>query len=85
MLVAPLGSDPSQHWEHTTIYTKHAISTAKLPLETACSEAANPFTQVHKEHRSPQAIMASSNTFMCHWLPPHGHRHLHSAYEAEVR
>lgn len=83
MLAAPLGSDPCQHWEHTTVYTQHAISAPKPPLETASPEAASHFTPAHKEHKDPQAFPASGNTFTCHWLPPRGHHHLRSTYEAE--
>lgn len=84
MLTALLGSDLSQHWERTTVYTQHGISTPKPPLETACPEAASPFTLAHKEHKGPQDSPASSNAFMCHWLPPYSHHHLRSTYEPKV-
>lgn len=80
MLAAPFGSDPSQHWEHTTIYTQQT----QPPPETARPEAVYPSTPVHKEHRGPQASPVSSDTFMCHCLPPYGHHHLSSTYGAEV-
>lgn len=72
MLAAQLGSDPCQHWEQTTVYTQHAISTLKPPLETARREDVSP----QKKHEGPQAFPATSDIFMCHWLPPHCHHHL---------
>lgn len=86
MLAALLGSDPSQHWEHTTVYTQHAISTSKPPLETTYPQAASasPFTPAHKEHEGLQAFPASSNAFMCHWLHFHGRHHLRSTYNMEL-
>lgn len=70
MLAALLGGDPGERWEHTIIYTKHTIITPKSPLETAAPQAVNPFTPVYREHGSPPAFLASSDTFMCHWILP---------------
>ncbi|KAK9521099.1 hypothetical protein VZT92_020936 [Zoarces viviparus] len=80
MLAALLGSDPSQHWEHITVYTQHTPE----PPETACPEAASDFTMAHKDHQGPEVLPACGDTFMCHWLPPHGHHHLCSARQAEI-
>lgn len=48
MLAALLGTEPLQHWEQTTVYTQHAISTPKPPPETGRVEALSPFTLAHR-------------------------------------